>query len=97
MTAQWGIARSLLPLHAITPARPARDGSRGSVQRATAAALALGRWGACAGKGCVPLRSVRGASPPAQMFRERLRLLDTYEQGGFYSYHVAEHRVRVIQ
>jgi alkanesulfonate monooxygenase SsuD/methylene tetrahydromethanopterin reductase-like flavin-dependent oxidoreductase (luciferase family) len=33
----------------------------------------------------------RGASPPAQMFRERLRLLDTYEQGGFYSYHVAEH------
>lgn len=25
------------------------------------------------------------------MYRERLRILDAYEQGGFYSYHVAEH------
>ena len=28
---------------------------------------------------------------PVQLFRDRLRLIDAYEQAGFYSYHLAEH------
>jgi alkanesulfonate monooxygenase SsuD/methylene tetrahydromethanopterin reductase-like flavin-dependent oxidoreductase (luciferase family) len=33
----------------------------------------------------------RSNVPPVQLFRDRLRLVDAYEQAGFYSYHVAEH------
>ena len=33
----------------------------------------------------------RGSVPPVQLFRERLRMVEAFEQAGFYSYHVAEH------
>ena len=33
----------------------------------------------------------RSAVPPVQLFRERLRIVDAYEQAGFYGYLVAEH------
>jgi alkanesulfonate monooxygenase SsuD/methylene tetrahydromethanopterin reductase-like flavin-dependent oxidoreductase (luciferase family) len=29
--------------------------------------------------------------PPVQFFRDRLQIVDAYEQAGFYSYHIAEH------
>ena len=32
-----------------------------------------------------------GTVPPAQLFEERLRIVEAYEQGGFDGYHVAEH------